>query len=144
MSLLSSLPVIGQVLDKVFNVIDQAVPDKDMQEKLKAEMQNNLLQLDYKAFETEIDARARIIATETQGQSSLQRNWRPILMLVIVAIVANNYLIAPYMRAMGVPAPQLDLPSQLWDLMSLGVGGYVLGRTGEKVATAYLEAKKVK
>jgi hypothetical protein len=144
MSLLSSLPVIGQVLDKVFNVIDQAVPDKDMQEKLKAEMQNNLLQLDYKAFETEIDARARIIATETQGQSSLQRNWRPILMLVIVAIVANNYLIGPYLRAFGIDAPNLDLPTQLWDLMSLGVGGYVLGRTGEKVATAYFEAKKVK
>ncbi|WP_197053315.1 3TM-type holin [Litchfieldella xinjiangensis] len=80
-----------------------------------------------------IEAQASVITAEANGESYLQRNWRPILMLVITAIVANNYIIAPYLGAMFGSALTLDLPERLWDLMTLGVGGYIGGRTIEKV-----------
>lgn len=54
-------------------------------------------------------------------------------MLTIVGIVANNYLIYPYLILFGMQAIPLALPDRLWDLMTLGVGGYVAGRTGEKL-----------
>ena len=55
-------------------------------------------------------------------------------MTVIVAIVANNYLLAPYLDAMFGAGLQLELPEQLWNLMTMGVGGYIAGRSGEKIA----------
>ncbi len=90
MGLLSAIPVIGPIVEKVIGVVDQAVPDKDLKEKLKAEIESKLLELDYSALEKEIDARAKIIVAEATGHSWLQRNWRPILMLTVVATIANN------------------------------------------------------
>ncbi len=133
MGLLSSLPVIGPVIEKIIGVVDQAVPDKDLREKLKAEIQTRLLELDYSVLEKEIEARAKVIMAEATGHSWLQRNWRPILMITIVAIVANNYLIYPYLSLFTDKATILPLPPELFTLMTVGVGGYIVGRSGEKM-----------
>ncbi|MHC4230116.1 MAG: 3TM-type holin [Planctomycetota bacterium] len=74
-----------------------------------------------------------IVLAEAQGDSWLQKNWRPLLMISIVAIVVNNHLLFPYLRLFWTSAPVLELPADLWDLMKIGVGGYVLGRSGEKI-----------
>ena len=96
--------------------------------KIKAEVTTLLI-----AQEGELrKAAADIVKTEALGHSWLQRNWRPLLMLVIVAIIANNYLVAPYAQAMFGVGIALDLPERLWDLMTVGVGGYVVGRTAER------------
>lgn len=79
-------------------------------------------------------AQRDIIVAEAQGESWLQRNWRPILMLSIVSIVVNNYLLVPWIQAFGYEAPILELPSELFNLMTVGVGGYIIGRSGEKIA----------
>ncbi len=76
---------------------------------------------------------ASVIIAEAQGQSWLQRNWRPMLMLVIIAIVANNYLVYPYATMFSDKFIPLELPTQLWTLMEIGVGGYIVGRSAEKV-----------
>ncbi|MBI5233525.1 MAG: hypothetical protein HY880_04150 [Deltaproteobacteria bacterium] len=79
------------------------------------------------------EARTSVIIAEAQGQSWLQRNWRPLLMLVIITIVANNYIIYPYLNIFTDKVKVLDLPDKLWTLMEIGVGGYILGRTAEKM-----------
>lgn len=137
MSVLAAIPVIGSVVEKILGVVDQAVEDKDAANKLKAEIQTKLMSLDYSALETEMKARAEIITAEARGESWMQRNWRPILMLTIVAIVANNYLVFPYVDLFGFKAPLLELPEKLWTLMEIGVGGYILGRSGEKIVKSY-------
>ena len=94
-------------------------------------------------LQNELDGfRRDIIVAEAQGESALQRNWRPILMLTIVAIVANNYIIFPYLTMIWSGAPILDLPVALWDLMKIGVGGYIVGRSGEKMITNWKDNKK--
>ena len=61
-------------------------------------------------------------------------------MLVITAIVAWNFLLAPLIElgvtlATGYQIPlQIDLPGELWTLLTVGVGGYTVGRSAEKVA----------
>lgn len=128
MSLISQ--VLGTVAGPVFEVIDQAVEDKDQAARLKNAVQQRLIDQQ----DTRLNARMKIILAEATGESWLQRNWRPLLMTVIVAIIANNYLLAPYLGAMFGVGLQLQLPEQLWDLMTLGVGGYIAGRSGEKIA----------
>ncbi len=84
-------------------------------------------------FTKVLDAQKEIITTEMKG-NWLQRSWRPILMMIIITIVFNNYLFAPYLGALTGWELQLELPSQMWNLLTAGVGGYVVGRSGEKIA----------
>ena len=79
------------------------------------------------------DLQKQVLIAEITGESWLQQNWRPILMLVIVAIVANNYIIVPYLQLFSLPAKVLELPEKLWNLMTLGVSGYIVGRSAEKI-----------
>lgn len=98
--------------------------------ELEVEWKKSVLALE----STKIEEGSKTVRAEAQGESWLQRNWRPILMLVIVAIVANNFVLLPYLNAIfgAGTIPALDLPEALWELMKIGVGGYVLGRSAEK------------
>ncbi|SRR6266404_2482053 len=78
---------------------------------------------------------AGVITAEASSSSKLASGWRPILMLVFTGIIANNYIIAPYLQALFHISVVLPLPPEMWDLLKLGVSGYVLGRTAEKIAT---------
>lgn len=115
--------VAGPLMKGLFDLIDQAVEDKDEAARLKTKLQTMVLEGQMK----EIEAAAQIIVAEAQGDSWLQRSWRPLLMCLFGLIVANNYLVVPLF---GTPAA--EIPSDMWDLLKLGVGGYVIGRSVEK------------
>jgi predicted MFS family arabinose efflux permease len=57
-------------------------------------------------------------------------------MLVCILIIANNFIIFPYASLFTTKVVMLVLPDWLWKLMMIGVGGYVGGRTVEKVVGA--------
>lgn len=128
---------IGNILKPVGDIVDNVVTTKEEAGQLKNEMRQIINQAQAAALEYDkklLDSRTQIVKAEAQGQSWLQRNWRPILMLSIVAIVVNNYLIYPYLSLFWEGAQVLDLPGGLWALMTTGVGGYIVGRSGEKIA----------
>ena len=124
------IPIIGTVGKLIFDIIDRTIDDP----KQKAELQRQATQMLHEEGQARLQGQISIILAEANGKSWLQRNWRPILMLTIVAIIANNYIIAPYLGLFGLPAVVLDLPSELYTLMTIGVGGYIAGRSGEKIA----------
>lgn len=64
-------------------------------------------------------------------------------MLSITAIVVNNYILAPYLQAAfgWWWSVTLDLPPEMWTLLTVGVGGYVVGRSGEKIVAQNLNLK---
>ena len=74
------------------------------------ELDATLAQLKVKTDEL----RHNIIMAETKSQSWMARNWRPILMLTIIAIVANNYIIFPYANLFTPKVVMLTLPDHLW------------------------------
>ena len=120
--------IIGPLIGGIFGVIDKAVEDKDEAARIKSKLQEMVLSGQIK----EIEAAAQIIVAEANGDSWLQRNWRPMLMCLFGLIVANNYVLAPYILLfMGIDI-ELGIPPDMWDLLKLGVGGYVLGRSVEK------------
>ncbi|HBJ76264.1 MAG TPA: hypothetical protein DDY86_12495 [Syntrophaceae bacterium] len=124
---------------KLANEIKSLITGEPTPEK-QAEIKQKLLDLAVAAAEADNQFRelqAKVLIAEIAGQSWLQQNWRPILMLTIVAIVANNYIFVPYMQLFGLHAIILDLPEKLWNLMTLGVGGYIAGRTGEKMISTW-------
>ena len=88
-------------------------------------------------YETKLmDNQAKVILAEAQGESWLQRNWRP-LMMVWFAILLGLYWF-------GLTPPNLsqETINQLFTLMQLGIGGYIIGRSGEKIIPQVVEAMK--
>jgi hypothetical protein len=108
----------------------------EMSAEDKATLEGKLLELD--AMSAQLDAKvieiqANVIMTEAQGESPLQRNWRPLLMVLFGIIIANNYIIYPYLVLFFDAAPQMEIPPDMWGLLKIGVGGYVITRGGEKM-----------
>lgn len=125
--------IIGPLLAGLIGVVDQAVEDKDQANVIKARLNELALSGNLK----ELESAAKIIVAEAQGDSWLQRNWRPLLMVLFGIIIANNYILVPIF---GTPAA--DIPPDMWDLLKLGVGGYVVGRTAEKSLKSWKEVSK--
>lgn len=126
--------MITSIFKPVSDTIDELHTSDEEKAQAKAkltEVQNQLTEklLDYE--KQLVKSKADIITAEAQGKSWLQRNWRPILMLSVVAILVNNYIVHPYLPE---AATSLELPDGLWGLLKIGVGGYVIGRSGEKIA----------
>lgn len=104
-------------------------------EVLKLQELANALETSANELEArELEAKAGNIQAEAKGESFLQRNWRPITMLMFAYIVFNNYILAPYAGCFIDNFPTLPLSDDLWDLLKLGIGGYVVGRSAEKIA----------
>ena len=114
----------GGLVKEVGNVIDNLFTSEEERLKAKNEIFKVLQeqQLELQKLQTEI------IVTEANG-NWLQRSWRPILMLAFGFIVIYVKFIAPLF---SLPIPLLE--DEFWNLLQLGIGGYVVGRSVEKVA----------
>jgi len=123
-------PLIGDVLGRVLP------EDSNKKAEIEREIKMSLLTNSH-AIE---QAAAQVVMAEAKSEHKITATWRPILMLTITAIVGWNYLIAPIAnviltQAVGEPvALSIPLPDELWNLLMIGVGGYVVGRSAEKVA----------
>jgi len=70
-----------------------------------------------------LKSKADIITAEAKGGSWIQRSWRPITMLTFLGLVVAD--------SFGwLPSP---LAAEAWTLLQIGLGGYVVGRSTEKV-----------
>jgi len=141
---MSVFDAIGSILKPVTNLIDDIVTSDEERGQLKNELKRIELESSQMIIEYEkklIDAQSKIVLGEVQGESWLQRNWRPLLMLTFIAIVANNYILAPYLQAAFGWAVVLDLPDKIWTAITVGMGGYIMGRSGEKIVKE-IQAKK--
>ena len=87
-------------------------------------------QLELQKMQTEI------IVTEAKG-NWLQRSWRPILMLAFGFIVIYVKFLAPLF---DLKIPELE--NEFWNLLQLGIGGYVVGRSAEKISKNITISKK--
>lgn len=101
-----------------------------LQSQIKA-VENELLAkiIDY---ETKLlESKTAIITAEANGQSWIQRNWRPITMLTFLVLVVCD--------SFGLLA--FRLTEDAWTLLQIGLGGYVAGRSAEKMTQQYLQAR---
>lgn len=134
MGLLSSIPVLGSIIDNALNVVDDFVEDKDLANKLKTTLKQQIENNTHEKDIVTIRSQAKIVLGEIQGESWLQRNWRPLGMIAVVSVVVNNYILVPYIGAIFPDHVHvLELPNGLWALFNAGFGGYIAGRSVEKI-----------
>lgn len=118
---------LGRVIGSIFGIVDKAVPDKALRDQLKAQLQAETFDL----WSSELDAARAAIVAEATGESWLQRNWRPVTMLTFTGLVVAQW--------MGFTADGItpEIEAQLLDIVKVGLGGYVVGRSAEKVAKVW-------
>jgi hypothetical protein len=118
-------PILGKVVGNLF-------PDPEQKAKAEAEMMKALL-----AHQAEIEgAAAKIIQTEAASSHWLAANWRPLTMLVFVCLIVARWF--------GWAAPNLSEAEyvKLWSIVEFGLGGYVVGRSVEKIAPSIADAMR--
>jgi len=138
MSWFSTIPVVGKVFEGLFGLIDQAVTDKDKANQLKADLEVVLQNSDITKFQKQLESQTKIITSEAAG-NFFQRTWRPGLMVLFGIIIANNYILNPWLDAMFGLNIIMEIPPDMWDLLKLGIGGYVMGRSVEKGVQVWKE-----
>ena len=124
--MLSAIAPLAKIL---FSTIEKAVPDKDLQERLKAQLNEQLL----KSSTEELKAAASIVEAEAKA-GWFTASWRPLLMYVLIFVLVFNYIFAPIIKMFTGSVIGFDLPGDVWTLLQIGLGGYVVGRSGESIA----------
>jgi len=146
------IPIIGDLIGKVVGagagLIKSYFPP-DLTPEQKAQLEQGLQDYELKMTQqindyskTIIESQSKIIQAEANSGSWLAQNWRPITMLTFVFIIANNYIFYPYLSMFTDKATMLQIPTDMWQLLKIGLGGYVVGRSVEKSVKAYTEGKK--
>ena len=123
------LGAVAPLAKILFSTIEKSVPDKDLQEKLKSQLQTQLLQSNTQ----ELQAAAKIIEAEAKA-GWFASSWRPLLMYVLIFILVWNYVIGPVVKIFTGAVISFELPGDVWGLLQIGLGGYVVGRSAESVA----------
>lgn len=130
-------PIAG-LIDNLSTSKEEKMQLENEMTVLLTEVVNSILQYEEKLA----DARSKIIIAEAQGESWLQRNWRPMLMTNFGFVITWNYAIVPIvMLVFDTKVPPIEMPADMWDVLKLGVGGYIVGRSGEKITKTIMERR---
>lgn len=120
------ISLISGIFEPATKLIDDLHTSDEERLKIKAQMFELQMKAAMQAQDYEAEllkAKTTIITAEAQGDSWLQKSWRPITMLVFLALVVADsfgWLASP-------------LAKEAWTLLQIGLGGYVVGRSAEKV-----------
>ena len=117
-------PVIA-ALDAGKTILDKIWPDAGEMERSKVQMALAIYA-----------GQAEIVKAEAQSDHWLAACWRPILMLTFGGLIVARWL--------GWSAPNITEAEvlKLWSIVELGLGGYVIGRSVEKIVPAIAGAIK--
>lgn len=121
------VPILGRALGNL-------IPDPAVKAQAEAEIAKQLL-----ASSAELErAAGDIVLAEARSEHFLAACWRPILMLTFGGLIVARWL--------GYSAPGISEAEvlKLWDIVQLGLGGYVIGRSAEKIAPQIADALKRK
>ena len=115
------IPALAPILSRVAGNL---FPDPEAKAKAESEM---MLALMAKQAELE-QAAASIVKAEAASDNWLASSWRPVVMLTFAGLIVARWF--------GWAAPNLSEAEylKLWSIVEFGLGGYVVGRSVEKIA----------
>jgi hypothetical protein len=133
------LGILGKVLKPAFGFIDDITTTDEERLAFKValtQIEADLKEVGYDYDKELASARASVILAEANSQSWLARNWRPIVMITFAAEIV---LIST--GTMDVDS-LVQVPEQMWRLLQIGIGGYIVGRSAEKIVPQVFNNKK--
>lgn len=105
---------VTNVVEAVSGLVDRLTLPAREKRELELEITRLLSSLET----VSVKNRTEVVRGEAVG-NWLQRSWRPLLMLVFAGII----LVGAF-----TPLPMLEDSSRFWDLLEIGLGGYIIGK----------------
>lgn len=126
--------LLSNLLDFGSKLFDKVFPDPEKANEAKL----RLMEMAQKGELEELASRASIVKTEAASEHWLVAAWRPVLMLTFGGLIVARW--------MGYSAPGISEAEilKLWSIVELGLGGYVIGRSVEKVVPSITQIVKGK
>jgi hypothetical protein len=132
--MLSITDLIAGIFKPAAELIDELHTSDD--ERLQAK--THLLDVQAAAMQRVFDyesqalqAKASIVQAEAQSEHWITATWRPITMLTFLTLAVGD--------SMGwLPNPLRD---EAWMLLQIGLGGYLVARSGEKIVNTVKKAQ---
>ena len=137
---------VSGIFGPVSNLVDEIVTSDEERNDFKLKMKQIQESQMTKALDFQKDLMNQQAAA-IQGEISgnwLQRSWRPILMLSFGFIVIYQYFISPLIAGFVDDWPEIEIADQFWTLLEIGIGGYVAGRSIEKIVPKVMEGNAKK
>ena len=122
---------ITDLIASIFKPAAELVDELHTSEEERLKAKGHLLDVQAAAMQRVFDyesemlsAKAKVVHAEAQSKHWLTANWRPITMLTFLVLVVGDSL-------GWLPN---DLRDETFVLLEIGLGGYIVGRSGEKIA----------
>jgi len=121
---------VGGALDRLFTSEKERRKAKRLMEEVRMNLEKKMLQVKQGL----IQKRGKAVEAEINSESWLTRSWRPIVMLAFTGAILAHWF--------AVAGTHLEPEVQEWlyKTVRLGLGGYVIGRSAEKIAPHAKEA----
>lgn len=120
--------MILDIIKLVLPVFDRLIPDVNAREKAKEELTKTLLENQTAIMSAMKDT----MAADAASESWLTRSARPIVVLWSLGMI-TWVVLSPIFNLQTATLTALSgVPDSLWNLVSVGIGGYMLARTVEK------------
>ena len=127
------IELIGGIFKPAAELVDELHTSEEERMKHKErllEVQAIAMQTVFEYESDSLQARAAIVNSEAQSDHWIVASWRPIVMLTLTSLVVVD--------SFGWLANPLS--GEAWLLLQIGLGGYVVGRSGEKIAKTIKQA----
>jgi len=113
----------GEAADKVIGSIGSAVDGLVTSEEEKLKLKNELSKIVLDGYAQVAKEQKDVLVKEIDG-NFLQKSWRPLLMLTfgVIVVIAVFY-----------DVKLNSVPEEFWGLLQIGIGGYIGGRSLEKI-----------
>ena len=129
---------ITELIAGIFKPATELIDNLHTTKEEKLEQKRLLLEVQGRAmdrvheYNTELlMGQAKIVNSEASSEHWLTANWRPLVMLTFTGLVVARFL---GFEAEGMTEKEYQ---SLWNLITLGVGGYIGGRSVEKAIKTY-------
>lgn len=122
----------------IFKPAADLIDDLHTSEEEKLEQKRLLLEVQARAMDRVheynsqlLEGQAKIVNSEASSEHWLTANWRPLVMLTFTGLVVARFL---GFEAEGMTDAEYE---SLWNLITIGLGGYIAGRSAEKAIKTY-------
>ncbi len=127
---------VGALMGGPINkILDSYVKDVELRRKLQAELEGSLVTHLGKSLELE----QAVVLAEIKSEHWITYAWRPMLMMLFMAFLVLVGFVLPMAdlfvgKSIAYNPRWASLPEGFWQFLSVGVGGYIGGRSLEKIA----------
>jgi len=124
------LALLPALLGALSPILAKVLPDEGQRLQVQVDLQKALIDQ-----QGAIDrAMAEVMKADAGSESPLARNARPITVLWALAMITWVGVVAPMLGLqVEVVAALKGVPAELWSLLTVGIGAYMLARSVDKI-----------